>query len=340
MKPLNLDNRPCSPISSNCVIWQGPDIPCIKLCAGDTVSDIVAKLGTELCAIMEQLNVTNYDLSCLDITSCPPEDFKALMELLIKKVCELSGIPTTTEKAASGCPDCVVSVAPCFVQGTQTTMQLLDYVQMIANRVCTIASEITNINSEIDNINNTLGDLQIQIDNIPAYTLPLLPVTCVLPSGSYPLDQIVNALMNNTTTGYCSLLTATGAPADIINGILSQCIADGDQSLASLTAGDSPVQSFSTYYSGSWVNNPSLTAAPTVANAIKNIWIAICDMYAAVSQGTTGKDGRGIAVFVQATTPTNTDLQTQYAGVPGFTVNNLPGSNVLKAGDIWIEPCP
>ena len=47
MKPLNLDNKPCSPISSNCVIWQGPDIPCIKLCTGDTVSDVVAKLATD-----------------------------------------------------------------------------------------------------------------------------------------------------------------------------------------------------------------------------------------------------------------------------------------------------
>ena len=47
MKPLNLDNSPCSPTSSNCVIWQGPDLACIKLCKGDTVSDVVAKLAAE-----------------------------------------------------------------------------------------------------------------------------------------------------------------------------------------------------------------------------------------------------------------------------------------------------
>ena len=41
MKPLNLDNSPCSPISSNCIVWQGPDIPCIHLCTGDTISDVV-----------------------------------------------------------------------------------------------------------------------------------------------------------------------------------------------------------------------------------------------------------------------------------------------------------
>jgi hypothetical protein len=342
MKPLNLDNRPCSPISSNCVIWQGPDIPCIKLCTGDTVSDVVAKLGTELCAIMEQLNVTNYDLSCLDLTGCAPADFKGLMQLLITRICELNGVPTTKDAVAT-CPDCVVSVAPCFVQGTQTTMQLVDYVQMIASRVCTIIDQITSINNELVVVNDTLVDLQFQIDNLPTYTLPSIPADCILPAGSYPLDQILNALMNDDAIGYCSLLSATGTPAQITSAVLSQCIADGDPSIASMLAGDSPVQSFSTYYAGSWVNNPSLSTTSSVANAIKNIWIAICDMYGAVSQGTIGKDGRGVAVFVgtySGTGPTNTDLQTEYAGVPGFTVNNLPGSNVLKPGDIWMEPCP
>ena len=44
--------EPCSHISSNCVIWQGPDISCINLCNGDTVSDVVAKLATELCNLV------------------------------------------------------------------------------------------------------------------------------------------------------------------------------------------------------------------------------------------------------------------------------------------------
>ena len=86
MKPLNLDNSPCSPTSSNCIIWQGPDIPCIKLCTGDTISDVVFKLATELCIIIDELNVSNYDLTCFASTACPPADFQALMELLILKI--------------------------------------------------------------------------------------------------------------------------------------------------------------------------------------------------------------------------------------------------------------
>ena len=87
MKPLNLDNKPCSPISSNCVIWQGPDIECINICNGDSVSDVVAALATELCNVLDQINVSSYDLTCLGFTSaCPPKDFEALIQFLINKI--------------------------------------------------------------------------------------------------------------------------------------------------------------------------------------------------------------------------------------------------------------
>jgi hypothetical protein len=258
---------------------------------------------------MEQLNVTNYDLSCLDLASCPPADFKALIQLLITRICELNGLPTDTVKS-SECPDCVVSVAPCFIQGTQTTMQLVDYVQMIANRVCTIIDQITAINNQLTVVNNTLVDIQNQIDNLPTYTLPSIPADCILPAGpNYPLDQVLNALMNDDTLGYCSLLSATGTPAQIVSGVLSQCILDGDASLASVAAGDSPVQSFSTYYAGSWVNNPSLTLAPTVANAIKNIWIAICDMYSYLNDFPTSVVAAGEGIIV---TPVTVGNETTY----------------------------
>jgi hypothetical protein len=293
MKPLNLDNRPCSPISSNCVIWQGPDIPCIKLCTGDTVSDVVYKLGTELCIIMDELKVSNYDLTCLGINACPPDDFKGLIQLLIDKICEANGIPTTPEKS-SGCPDCVVSVAPCFIQGTTTTMQLVDYVQMIANKICSILDDLADIKGDITTINNTLVSLQTQIDNLPTYTLPSFEVDCIL-SGSQPLDVIVETLMNDDTLGYCRLLDATGNPSDINLAVLSQCITDLDQPLSALPA----VNTFSAYYSGTWVNSVALGTDPSIANTIKNIWVAICDIYNYLSNNastTVVAAGDGISV--------------------------------------------
>jgi hypothetical protein len=91
MKPLNLDTKPCSPISSNCVVWQGPDIPCIKLCNGDTISDVVAALATELCDLLDSLDPGSYDLACLT-TGHVPANIQELIQLLISKICSIEVI--------------------------------------------------------------------------------------------------------------------------------------------------------------------------------------------------------------------------------------------------------
>jgi hypothetical protein len=269
MKPLNLDNKPCSPISSNCVIWQGPDIPCIKLCTGDTVSDIVFKLATELCTIMDQLNISNYDLACFNLAACPPQTFQELIQFLIDQICIAQGITVTDNKAA-GCPDCVVTVAPCFQTGNQTTMQLVDYVQMIGERVCSIVDQITVINNQLQNL-----EIRVEIlENTPppVFTLPSIATNCLAPymGGvvSAPIDQVLDTLLNDPIFGYCQLIDATGLPADLISAVASQCISATDPSLAN------PGDTMGTAYFPNWVNTPT-----TVADAINNLWLTICDIY-------------------------------------------------------------
>jgi hypothetical protein len=303
------------------VIWQGPDIPCIKLCSGDTISDVVFKLATELCTIMDQLKVSNYDLSCFNLAACPPEDFQALIQFLITKICELNGIPADDPKS-SGCPDCEVGVATCLVENGQTTMQLIDYIQLIATKICALIAEIESINEQISVINFTLVDLQFQIDNLPVYELPSFKVDCIL-SGSNSLDVIVQTLMNDNASGYCSLLGSTGQPADINAAVLSQCITDIDQPLAALALSPPVISTFSAYYSGSWVNAVDLGASPTLANAVNNIWIAVCDIYNYLSNGfpTTVVDaGEGITV-----TSATVGLTTTY------TVSTLGSLQLIKS---------
>lgn len=79
----------CTPISSNCVVWQGPDIPCIKLCKGDSITDVVYNFAMSYCDLLQQLDPSKYDLSCLNDSSCPPESFHALIQLLIEKICDI-----------------------------------------------------------------------------------------------------------------------------------------------------------------------------------------------------------------------------------------------------------
>ena len=275
MKPLNLDNSPCSPISSNCVIWQGPAIPCIKLCTGDTVSDVVFKLATELCTILDQLNVANYDLSCFNSTACPPADFQALIQFLINQICEAQGITVDTTKTTAACPDCLVSIAPCFVEGTTTTMQLVDYVLMIGNRICSLITEISTLQNQINVIDARVTVLENT--PTPAFTLPSISTGCLASymsaATSATIDLVLNTLLNDETIGYCALISATDLPADLLAAVATQCITGSDSSLAN------PGDSFSAAYGpytgfGTWQNTPV-----TVADAINNLWIAVCDVY-------------------------------------------------------------
>ena len=280
MKPLNLDNRPCSPISSNCVVWQGPTLDCIGLCNGDTISDVVAKMATELCTLLDQTNVTNYDLTCLGITACVPKDFQSLIQLLIDRICELNNVESPGQLlSASACPDCVVSVAPCFVENGQTTMQLIDYVQMIANKICSLIEAIDNLQTQINNL-----DIRVTVlENTPppTFTLPSIDTGCLqsyisgIPE-SATIDIVLNTLLNDPIIGYCALVGSTGLPADLVSAVAGACITS-----STITLTDPP-NPFGTVYA-SWVDSPA-----TVADTITNLWIALCDIYNFVSTLTPG----------------------------------------------------
>lgn len=325
MKPLNLDNKPCSPISSNCVIWQGPNIPCIKLCTGDTVSDVVFKLATELCAVLDTLNVTNYDLSCFNLTACGPNDFQALIQFLIEQICALQNVTVTTTTDGSK-TDPLVTVAPCFVIGGVTVMTVSQYAQAIGEKVCSLIDQIAVIQNQITNL-----DIRVTaLEAIPAptFTLPSFEVNCTLDDGvivggnTYQIDQILEALVNDSIYGYCALLSSTGLPSELLAAVAEQCISSTDDSLAF------PGQTMSTAYFGTWVDSPV-----TVADAITNLWVSICDIYNAFTNLVTPTSavtaGNSIAV-TSSTVGTVTTYQVAYVEKPSFSVSLAPPANLNK----------
>ena len=268
MKPLNLDNSPCSPISSNCVIWQGPDIACIKLCKGDTISDVTHKLATELCTIMDTLNISNYDLSCFNLGSCPPEDFQALINFLITKICELQNITPPTPGESGGCPDnCIVTVADCLGGGTAT---LTNYVQTIAARLCELVDEIALINA-------TIATMQVDIDWLLSQFPIVFPpspgdvtTTCqigTLAPGTYAVDTLLDEFINQV---WCDFANAMGTTGDLIGAVAAQCVGTTDLTLAYKYT--NPTQTMGAQYGGAGFTN-----ATTVAEALQSLWIALCD---------------------------------------------------------------
>ena len=270
MKPLNLDNKPCSPISSNCVLWQGPDIPCINLCKGDTVSDVVAALAEELCCVLTILDINSYDLSCFNINQSKPEDFKAFIQFLTERICALENInPNTIQESDDGvCPTgCIVTVAEPFQTDGNTTMNLVDYSLAMGSKIANNITEITLNKTAIANHETRITTLEVAPP--PSFTLPSITPDCVMPSVPTPIDQVLNAL----ESAYCNYVSNVGTISDLGHAIGSQCAG-----LSTSPSKVNPANSMSVEYLGTWVNS-----ATTLAESVINLWTTVCDMRDAVA---------------------------------------------------------
>lgn len=339
MKPLNATETGCTPISSNCVIWQGPDIECVKLCKGDTVSAVVAKLATELCTIMEELKISNYDLTCLNLSGCGPLNFQQLIQLLIDKVCALNECcqqnNTGNGTQREGCPDCIVDICKNFYYTNElgdlvTTMQLTDYVTAIGNRVCNIIDEIEIIKLQINNL-----DIRVTaLENAPppSFTIPQIVPNCVLPGVPTDINIVLAALEQQ----FCSLISATGTGPQILTSISAPCVTSTTPSLgnSSITMGAIP----------GWIN-----PVATLADSVNNLWLTICDIRAAVLNiqtnccptGCSGViltmsidlDGSDLNIYMNGTIPSGF---LQCTGTTAFRIEDAFGAYVIVYADISI----
>lgn len=246
MKPINFDASTCNPISSNCVIWQGPDIPIINLCSGDSISDVVYALALQLEEVMKQINVNSYDLSCFNITSCKPDDFTALLQFLIGKICELENINPPSEKSG-GCPDCMVTVAQCLQTNGQQTMNLVEYVNLIAEKLCVLISQVAALDTRVTNLETAVNTLQ----NTPAPTLTVPPVNVTCASTSFTSNQVWIVVQEFINNYWCPFYQTTGTASELFSSLNPDCAYP--------------------------VLVPAITPATTVAEAITNIWRVICN---------------------------------------------------------------
>ena len=265
----------CHPISSNCVIWQGPDIPCIDLNHGDSVSDVVAKLAERLCDISNQLDISLLDLSCFNPLCPTPEDFQDLIQIIINKICALENPPIDPGTTVSDCPDdCIVTIAPCFQEtdflgNLITTLPLRDYVIKIGNELCSLISTITTIQSSITDLDNRVTYIEDNCCGPVKEAVSTVSCLTTLPPNGIPISVHLAFVEQEL----CNLLDVTGDPADLTNAILQEC--PGLDS--SLQLGNPP--SLMDALPG-WVKIGDYN---TVADAINNIWLTICDLRLAVS---------------------------------------------------------
>ena len=90
IQPLNTTKAACESLSSNCIIWQGPNIPCLDICKGASITEVMYGIAVQFCQFYEELNPDNYDdLDCLTLDNTCDATFKDIIQALITQVCAL-----------------------------------------------------------------------------------------------------------------------------------------------------------------------------------------------------------------------------------------------------------
>lgn len=283
MKPYksNTEKDNCSPVSSNCVIWQGPDLVCLSLCKGDTVSDVVYKIASELCEIQAATDVSLVDFDCL-LTDCandpdPEQNIAAILQLLIDNVCcttnnltqgqaELFARTSNLyEEPSLPLPSCLqyVDVATGL---TVTELVLSQYVTHLAQEFCSAVNIINLQTGQIANHETRITDLE----NAPCcYIPPTVTPSCTYGSVISGVPTDMDVMLQSLDQELCDLVSTLGSNTQIANAAAEQCVA----------LNSAPALSQPGTMSGitGWNNVVS-----NFAQSMQNLWITVCDLRSAM----------------------------------------------------------
>jgi hypothetical protein len=269
MLPINSGNNlPCTPVSSNCVIWQGPDITCINLCNGDTVSDVIAKLATELCTLITQTCTCNPDLStltlgCIPAPTAATPTFLDYMQSIVNFICSLQTSTSTTKN---------VNLPRCLYYNDSlgnpvTSLPQTEFSSLLANQICLLVNRVTNIE-------NTINDHAARLLILENCVLPcqaqgsFAPISVVsaslFPGASVELSTLVLAV----ETQFAQLRSAVGTLSMIGNALSTQNISGSANRLS---------KSGTYAADAKWINTPS-----TLAHSEQDQWVVLNDLYSAV----------------------------------------------------------
>lgn len=270
----------CPKISTACVIWQGPDIPCIDLCAGDAIDEVVFKLATYLCELSQNIfNIENIEFSCLlppDSTKDDvPTNLEELIQLIINNACNENFTPlfaaktvgiTSSSEPIIELPD---GIAYFDENGDYiTVLEQSKYVKVVATKLAETIVSINSIQGKIFNAEKAIKNLQNSVKKLEANSSTSdIYVVSQCASSSKPGQQVlIQDAFTVFERNYCNLTSVIGTTTALYNGINSQI--PNLSNLPQLMNGSLQMKAIPKWSTS--VNN--------IGNSITNLWLTVTDM--------------------------------------------------------------
>lgn len=273
MDPITKNyNDGCTSTAANCVVWDGPDIPCLDLCHGDSVQTVIYKLATQHCELAEELNLSTLNLSCL-VEAClgcpnPQYTLKNVLQLLINKVCNLEDLIGSGSGGEGGTTTPVLNLPQCL-QYTQNgslvvSLEMDEYLTLLANKYCETKAVVTQHGTRLDTVETDIALLQEQLALLDG--IPEVNAACIGLNSSTDIDVAVDELI----TRFCALQTTLGSNSSLAAVLTKQCANLANSPQLGGTGNMSTILG--------WVASPT-----TIADTMNNLWLTICDLRTSVA---------------------------------------------------------
>lgn len=235
-----------NPVSSDLVIWEGPTIPCLDLCTGETTSSVISKVGDKICKIVTDIEaLQNLDYACLlveldkvaDLQDPDKFSLKLLFQVLLANECKLKDLinsincsnSTTTNVDLTGLNlSCITQEVINLCGQIPAVLDIKKVLQAIINILCDIQDDVADLLIRIITLEARFDSLGDPLSG--GYTEPTIDASCLNPApytatGNVPLPMHTH-LPQITDAAVCALQTLVGSETDVALAIAAQCLTD------------------------------------------------------------------------------------------------------------------
>jgi hypothetical protein len=191
------------------------------------------------------------------------------------------------------------------------------YTLRLGNQFCTLKATVDSHATTIASHNTRITALE----NRPTTTLPLVTPNCILTPGT---PTAMNLVLDELEAQYCTLRGVLGTNTALTTAIAQQCQGLGASSALSTTGTISSLPGWN-------------AASTTVASAVQNLWVVLCDMRQTIFDLKTSVGATDCSAFLlgfsAATNQDRTQVTVFFNGggtvIPsGFTNCTAQGSKI------------
>jgi hypothetical protein len=280
----------CPKISTACVIWQGPDIPCIDLCAGDAIDEVVFKLATYLCELSQNIfDIDNVNFTCLLPPDVPkeliPTNLEELIQTIINYSCGIDpvGLRSTLLSGArvvgeSSSNEPIIELPDGIAYFDEngdyiTVLEQSKYIRVAATKLAETILLINTTQGRIFNAEKAIKNLENEFAKASTASTNDIYVVSQCASSGTPGQQIlIQDAFTVFERNYCNLTSVIGTSALLYRGINSQI--SNLPNLPQLMNSSLQMKAIPTWSVS--VNN--------VGASLTNLWLTIGDMRSKIIQ--------------------------------------------------------